>query len=49
MVKAVYDTLKALRDGVAPADLRPTLASPDLMNQVTRQDDYNRWRDEFLR
>jgi carboxyvinyl-carboxyphosphonate phosphorylmutase len=48
-VKAVYDTLKALRDGVAPADLRPTLASPDLMNQVTRQADYSRWTEEFLR
>ena len=49
MVKSVYDTLKALREGTAPADLRPNLASADLMNQVTRQDDYNRWRDEFLR
>ena len=48
-VKAVYDTLKALRDGVAPADLRDTLATPDLMNQVTRQADYSRWTEEFLR
>ena len=47
-VKAVYDTLKALRDGVAPADLSSTLASRDLMNQVTRQADYNRWNEEFL-
>jgi carboxyvinyl-carboxyphosphonate phosphorylmutase len=48
-VKAVYDTLKALRDGVAPADLRPTLASSELMNQVTRQADYSRWTEEFLK
>ena len=48
-VKAVYDTLKALREGVSPADLRDTLASPDLMNQVTRQADYNSWTEEFLK
>ena len=48
-VKAVYDTLKALREGVLPADLRDTLASPDLMNQVTRQADYNSWTEEFLK
>jgi carboxyvinyl-carboxyphosphonate phosphorylmutase len=48
-VKAVYDTLKALREGVSPADLRPTLATPDLMNQVTRQADYNHWTEEFLK
>ena len=48
-VKAVYDTLKALREGVSPADLRDTLASTDLMNQVTRQADYSRWTEEFLK
>jgi len=37
-VQAVYDTLKALRDGVDPADIK-TAASKDLMNQVTRADD----------
>ena len=47
-VKAVYDTLKALRDGKSPAELRPTLASPELMGQATRQADYNRWTGEYL-
>jgi carboxyvinyl-carboxyphosphonate phosphorylmutase len=47
-VKAVYDTLKALRDGVPPAQLRDQIASPELMNQLTRRDDYNRWIKEFL-
>ena len=47
-VKAVYDTLKALRDGVQPNDLRPNLASSDLMTQVTRGADYARWNQEFL-
>ena len=47
-VKAAYDTLKALRDGVKPADLSDRLASPELMGQLTRRDDYNRWVKEFL-
>ena len=32
-VKAVHDTLTALREGVAPADLGPNLASAELMAQ----------------
>lgn len=48
-IKAVYDTLKALRDGVAPADLRDTLASPELIAQVTRKDEYDRQIAEYLR
>ena len=47
-VKAVYDTLKALREGVSPADLSSSVASADLMAQATRQSDYNRWLAEFL-
>ena len=47
-VKAVHDTLKALRDGESPASLSPTLASPELMARVTRQEDYKRWTAEFL-
>ncbi len=47
-VKAVYDTLKALRDGVSPADLAPSLASADLMGQVTRRADYSQWTKEFM-
>ncbi len=47
-VKAVYDTLKALRDGVPPADLGPQLASAELMAQVTRHADYSRWAEDFL-
>jgi carboxyvinyl-carboxyphosphonate phosphorylmutase len=46
-VKATYDTLKALRDGVPPADIK-TVASADLMKQVTRQADYAAWTREFL-
>lgn len=46
-VQAVYATLKALRDGVAPADL-PGVASAELMKQVTRGNDYDRWTRDFL-
>ncbi|HLF04758.1 MAG TPA: isocitrate lyase/PEP mutase family protein [Dehalococcoidia bacterium] len=47
-VKAVHDTLKALRDGKSPASLRPTLAPPELMAKATRRADYDRWSAEFL-
>jgi oxaloacetate decarboxylase len=46
-VQAVYDTLKALRAGVPPRDLK-NIASPDLMRQATRADDYQRWTKDYL-
>jgi len=47
-VKAVTDTLKALRDGVSPTALRSQVPSPEFMGQVTRRADYDRWIDEYL-
>ncbi len=47
-VKATYDTLKALRDGVPPADLRPQLATTEQMDQFTRKADYAKWTSDFL-
>jgi oxaloacetate decarboxylase len=46
-VNAVHETLKALRAGTPPASIK-SVASPDLMKQVTRQADYSRWSKEFL-
>jgi len=46
-VNAVYETLKALRAGTPPANIK-SVASPDLMKQVTRQADYSRWSKEFM-
>jgi carboxyvinyl-carboxyphosphonate phosphorylmutase len=46
-VQAAYDTLKALRDGVAVRDLK-NLPSSDLMKRVTRQSDYAQWIKDFL-
>ena len=46
-VNAAYETLKALRDGTPPAQIK-TIASPDLMKQVTRQADYVKWSQELL-
>ena len=46
-VKAVHDTLKALRDGTAPSKLQG-VASAELMKKVTRDDDYTKWTKEFL-
>ena len=45
--KAVHDTLKALREGVAPRDL-PGLPKDDLMARVTCDADYKRWTRDFL-
>jgi carboxyvinyl-carboxyphosphonate phosphorylmutase len=45
-VQAVHDTLKGLREGVPAAQLPP--ASPELMQQVTRDADYQRWIGKFL-
>ena len=46
-VNAVHETLKALRAGTPPADIK-TVASPELMKKVTRHADYARWSKEFL-
>ena len=46
-VQAVHDTLKALRDGVPPRELK-NIASTELMRQVTRADDYQRWTKDYL-
>ena len=46
-VKATYDTLKALRDGVAPSDLG-NQPSSDLIAQVTRLEEYDSDTEEFL-
>ena len=46
-VKAVHDTLKALRDGVPPAQLTG-IADAEMMKRVTRDADYTKWAKEFL-
>jgi oxaloacetate decarboxylase len=46
-IKAVYDTLKALRSGTPPGEIE-NLASVDLMKKVTRDADYQRWIKDFL-
>ena len=47
-VKAVYDTLRDLREGVQPGELASRLAPTELIAQVTRAANYGRWGDEFL-
>jgi len=46
-VRATYETLKALREGTPPGDI-DYFASPELMKQVTRAADYERWMQDFL-
>jgi carboxyvinyl-carboxyphosphonate phosphorylmutase len=47
--KAVYDTLKYLRDGGAPSGLKDRVAPEELLRIALRQDEYRRRRDEFLK
>src|SRR5882724_4262 len=46
-VKAVHDTLKALRDGTPPSKLAG-VADAELMKRVTRDADYTKWTKDFL-
>lgn len=46
-VQGIHDTLKALRDGAKPGDLK-NVASPELQRRLLRQDNYGRWSKEFL-
>ena len=46
-VKAVHDTLKALREGTPPSKLQG-VADAELMKRVTRDGDYAKWTTEFL-
>jgi len=48
-IKAVYDTLKYLREGGAPSGLRDRVASEDLLNIAMKQSDYKRWQGDYLR
>jgi carboxyvinyl-carboxyphosphonate phosphorylmutase len=48
-IKAVYETLKHLKDGGSPADLKDHVASEALVNLALRQADYNRWQQDYLR
>ena len=46
-IRAVHETMRALREGTPPKELA-NLPSPDLMKLVTRDEDYGRWTKEFL-
>ena len=46
-VRAVHDTLKALREGT-PAERLEGIASDELMKRLMRNDDYARWGKDYL-
>jgi len=47
-VKAVYDTLKHLKEGGSAAAIQDRLIPAEQLRQFTRSDDYARWQREFL-
>ena len=46
-VKAIYDTMKALREGTPPDELQG-IASAELMGKVTNKNDYENMFDKYL-
>ncbi len=46
-VRAVHDTLEALRGGTPPAEIE-NVASGEMMKAFTRDADYRRWMKDFL-
>ncbi len=46
-VQAVYDTMKALREGVKPSAFK-NVASAELMKTLTRAADYDKATREYL-
>jgi carboxyvinyl-carboxyphosphonate phosphorylmutase len=46
-VQGVYNTLKALREGTKPSELK-NVASADMQRKLLRQADYTKWSKEFL-
>jgi carboxyvinyl-carboxyphosphonate phosphorylmutase len=46
-VQAVYNTMKALRDGTRPSDLAG-IASGEMMKRVTREGQFKSWTEKFL-
>ena len=46
-VRAVHDTLRALREGTPPEEIETT-ASDEMMKRLTRNDDYARWMKDWL-
>ena len=47
-VKAIYDTMKALREGTPPDELHG-IASAELMGKVTNKNDYENMFDKYLK
>jgi carboxyvinyl-carboxyphosphonate phosphorylmutase len=47
--KAVYDTLRYLREGGAPSGLKDRVASEELLRVALKQDDYKRRQADFMR
>ena len=46
--KAVYDTLKHLKDGGPPEALKDNIASGELLDIAQARHDYSRWQGEYL-
>ena len=48
-VKAIYDTLKHLRDGGSTGALKDKVADEELLDIALKRKDYKRWQGEYLK
>jgi len=48
-VKAIHDTLKFLKDGGDPADLRDKQADPKMTREIIRTDEFVAWQEKYMR
>jgi carboxyvinyl-carboxyphosphonate phosphorylmutase len=48
-VKSIYDTLKLLKDGGNPAELKEKQATPELAREIIRIDEFEKWQKEYLK
>ena len=48
-VKAIFDSLRHLKEGGSLEELADRLATPDLLRSVNRTDEFLRWQEQYLR
>ena len=47
-VQSLYESIKHLKDGGSPEDLKGKMASEEVMNMVFRTKDYKEWQEKYL-
>jgi len=48
-VRAIFDSLRHLKEGGSLEELGDRQATPDLLRSVNRTDEFLQWQEEYLR